>query len=130
VPELQGPNFARHIIPLLKDHGNVVFTNGDLDGWAGGSIGLLPVVERDHDDNWTGATLAYDFENLDGKFGGLSKHEHNVAFVVYRNASHCTDTHTNTWHTPNEPVAWRQQRALAMDYAVEFARSNQRHSIV
>lgn len=108
-------------MPLLKEYGNLVFTNGDLDGWAGGSLGLLPVVEGDREESSLGA-LMYDIGNIDAKDGGLSKHS-NIAYVVYRNASHCTDTHTNTWHTPNEPAEWKKQRALAMDYAVEFARS-------
>jgi hypothetical protein len=44
-----------------------------------------------------------------------------LAFVVYENASHCTDTHTYTWNQPGEPPAWRKQRAQAMDYAAQFA---------
>lgn len=44
-----------------------------------------------------------------------------VAFIVYKNASHCTDTHTYAWQTPGEPAAWKQQRAEAMDHAVAFA---------
>jgi hypothetical protein len=124
-------------MPLLKEYGNVVFTNGDLDGWAGGSLGLLPVVEGPLEaeaygtssSSSSGASLMFDIENLDSKTGGLSQHKSNIAFVVYRNASHCTDTHTNTWANPYEPPEWRKQRALAMDYAVEFARSAKKHSV-
>jgi hypothetical protein len=38
VLELQSPGFARHTRELLAKLGGVVFTNGDLDGWAGGSL--------------------------------------------------------------------------------------------
>ena len=123
VPEIQGPGFARHILPLLKKHGNVVFTNGDLDGWAGGSLGLLPIKPNNYQDSDPDAAV-YEFGNLDDKYGGLDKQKSRVAFVVYRNASHCTDTHTNTWDTPNEPEKWKRQRAQAINYAVEFARTN------
>lgn len=139
LPDLRGPGFARHIMPLLKEYGNVVFTNGDLDGWAGGSLGLLPNVEEEggpdsgdmlySSGSSGGASLMFDIENLDSKTAGLSQRHHNVAFVVYRNASHCTDTHTNTWADRNEPPEWKKQRALAMDYAVEFARSAKKQSV-
>jgi len=116
-------------MPLLKEYGGVVFTNGDLDGWAGGSLGLLPAtelnvtVQSDKDIQVPVPKKQDDF----GKDGGLDEHS-RVAFVVYRNASHCTDTHTNTWRTPDEPPEWAKQRALAMDYAAAFARLNkQRH---
>jgi hypothetical protein len=133
VPQLHAPGFARHIMPLLQEYGNVVFTNGDLDGWAGGSLGLLPVVGREQSSssNVGSGALMYDISvDLDAKNGGLSAHHSHVAFVVYKNASHCTDTHTNTWADPNEPPEWRKQRALAMDYAVGFAKSNKRESVV
>lgn len=102
-----------------------MFTNGDLDGWAGGSLGLLP-IGRDSQQPVIEDAYLHEFGDFDSKYGGLTKHQSRVAFVVYRNASHCTDTHTNTWQTPGEPEKWRRQRALAMNYAVEFARTNRR----
>lgn len=164
MPELRGPGFARHIMPLLKDIGGVVFTNGALDGWAGGSLGLLPNTageithslpssqqqaavkpasdesldapdnanfnrrhgggqKQKEDEAAAVGGLMHELfvGDLDSPTGGLSKRHSNIAFVVYKNASHCTDTHTDMW-AANEPPAWKEQRALAMDLAVRFAR--------
>jgi hypothetical protein len=126
VPEIHGPGFARHIMPLLKEYGNVVFTNGDLDGWAGGSLGLLPLGRDTPQVISSEDAYLHEFGDFSAKYGGLTKRKSRVAFVVYRNASHCTDTHTNTWRTPGEPEKWKRQRAIAMNYAVEFARNSKR----
>jgi hypothetical protein len=53
--------------------------------------------------------------------GGLPPALERVAFITYRNASHCTDTHTYAWQTPGEPPEWKAQRAEAMDRAAAFA---------
>jgi hypothetical protein len=47
-----------------------------------------------------------------------------IVFVMYANASHCTDTHTNMWG--GWGAQWQAQRAQAMDMAAFFARSNAR----
>lgn len=53
--------------------------------------------------------------------GVAASRQARLAFVVYEGASHCTDTHTYTWNQPGQSSAWRQQRAQAMEYAVQFA---------
>lgn len=42
LPTPHGPPFAQHILRELRRVGGVVFTNGDADGWAGGSLGIRP----------------------------------------------------------------------------------------
>ena len=69
-----------------------MFTNGDRDGWAGGSI-----VE--------------------------SRYGYKMATIVYKNASHCTDTHSFNWENPNEPPEYKGQRMEAVDNAVKWLES-------
>ena len=125
-----------------------MFTNGDLDGWAGGSLGVTstdgqddtgegqepygqpPPERRQQPRSGNSASLSGsanltsygdapdDSMDCDGDEPSCP----GVAYVVYKNASHCTDTHSYAYQTPGEPSAWKQQRAEAMDRAVAFAR--------
>jgi len=153
IPRMKAPWFLKNIRSLLLVHGGVVFTNGDLDGWAGGSAMSYRDM-WDLNDAQTAQSIhkraAWGFDHLAHgaqtaisfsrkllsremwHFPGIStdlgiarmnslQKPGQLAFVTYTNASHCTDTHTNTWNSPGQRLKWRQQRAEAMDYAVAFA---------
>jgi len=125
---------------LLDREGGVVITDGGLDAWAGGSVGVdlsgddvvqaqiagakqVDIPARDGQ-SWVKAlstaasSTAVDPEAVDSSYKGAHL---GVTFITYRNASHCTDTHTYAWQTPGEPPAWKQQRADAMDRAAAYA---------
>jgi hypothetical protein len=76
-------------------------------------------TEHDQSDDAEDAQLdTRDGRQHDGRnVGGVAR----VAFITYKNASHCTDTHTYAWQTPGEPPEWKRQRAEAMTRAAEFA---------
>lgn len=126
LPAFRPPAVASHAARMVLEVGSIVFTNGELDPWAGGSWTALNDIR---------ATLAAGggaFLPADGQteqfiqsieVEGLQtgRSPHSLAFVVYSNASHCTDTHTYTWDQPGQPPVWKQQRAKAMNYAVRFA---------
>lgn len=235
IAPLHSPGFARNFMRLLRREGGIVFTNGDLDGWAGGSLGVnldslkgqkgISKAEQGqgHAEGVHVSSLAADGAGAAAQVhaaltsvntasaneaagagttsaspavgsssgsdsssssiasrargkpphkapkqrpsreepehrppGHYEYHEHEqqqheheqqqqqhhyqhpeeedqgdatdkagsvekVAFITYKNASHCTDTHTYAWQTPGEPAEWKQQRAEAMDRAVAFA---------
>lgn len=120
---LHSPGFARNFMRLLRREGGVVFTNGDLDGWAGGSLSGNATDEHHY------YSPPEDLRREDGQLkqadGGRDappqQWRERVAFITYKGASHCTDTHTYAWQTPGEPAEWKQQRAEAMDRAAGFA---------
>uniref|UniRef100_A0A383WGA6 Serine carboxypeptidase S28-domain-containing protein n=1 Tax=Tetradesmus obliquus TaxID=3088 RepID=A0A383WGA6_TETOB len=146
LPQLQPPWFMRDVARLSLEVGGLVFTGGSLDPWQGGAWASLEDVQataasgggrlitrKGHDD---------DDEAISSDAGTQQRSEHvaqyagsaaaagaasgqaRLAFVVYEGASHCTDTHTYTWNQPGQPPAWKQQRAQAMDYAVQFAQQH------
>lgn len=43
-----------------------------------------------------------------------------MAVIVYKNASHCTDTHSFNWNNTAEPPEYKLQRAEAMDAAAAW----------
>ena len=92
VPKPKPAYVAVRFMEKLKEIGHVVFTNGDLDGWSGGSI----------------------LESIRGM---------DIAAVVYKNASHCTDTHSFNWNNTAEPEEYKIQRARAMDAAAIWMES-------
>jgi hypothetical protein len=140
IKPLHSPGFARNFMRLLRREGGVVFTNGDLDGWAGGSLSgsetdaahdYYSSPDGDHGPKMEDAKLKqsdspHDSDGPPGRDGppsgpGQENWRERVAFITYKGASHCTDTHTYAWQTPGEPAEWKQQRAEAMDRAAAFA---------
>ena len=147
IPRMEAPSYARGFMRLLHQVGGVVFTNGDLDGWAGGSLGVTSTNQQDDtgDDQMPygqpsperhqparrgdtasvlGSANLTSYEDGPDDSTGCGFEEPScpgVSYVVYRNASHCTDVHTYAYQTPGEPSAWKQQRAQAIDRAVAFA---------
>lgn len=135
LPAYQAPAFVTTIKQLVEEIGGIVFTNGELDTWAGGSwTSLADVLATPSTGNDTASSAdATEGFGTKGRFSAhtsLQPQDVNskiqpygqLAFVVYKNASHCTDTHTSTWNQPGEPAVWKQQRAEAMDHAVRMAR--------
>ncbi|KAF8060566.1 hypothetical protein HT031_004743 [Scenedesmus sp. PABB004] len=127
VPPLRAPGFARDIKRLVLQHGGIVFTNGELDGWAGGSIW----GPADLEDGGGGAAAAS--RRLAGRRGGVPPagdwldERRRLGFVMYRGAAHCTDTHVANWANPLPAEArYRAQRARAMDWAARLAAGSAR----
>jgi hypothetical protein len=94
VPALKPAEVMRKSYQLLEKVGGVVFTNGELDGWSGGS-------PRSAKDLTTKSNAAP-----------------GVAYVTYPGTSHCSDL---LWFDPLEPPGRKELRRQAMDKAAEFA---------
>jgi hypothetical protein len=94
VPALKPAEVMRKSYQLLEKVGGVVFTNGELDGWMGGS----PTSTKD---------LATKSNAVPG-----------FAYVTYPGTSHCTDFN---FFDPLEPPGRKDLRRQAMDKAAEFA---------
>lgn len=138
MPALAGPPFAQNIRAELRRVGGVVFTNGDLDGWAGGSVGLEPRLPQSQEQE--GGSSSGTASSPGSQQPPQQQQQQQepwqwpadyprLAFVVYANASHCTDTHLNTWGMKDEPAAYQGQRAQAVDIAVSFAQQHRRHAM-
>lgn len=118
LPERKSPRFMLDMQQLCKT-GGIVFTNGDLDGWAGGSFQSFKELQ---------AAIAAGFAG-NARHGGKwwdagDAAAARIAFVTYKGASHCTDTHSYNWANPTgqEQGIYKRQRAQAMDYAAKFMR--------
>lgn len=92
VPQLKPASVMADGPKLISQVGGVVFVNGQLDGWSGGS----PKSTAD---------LAPT-----GPVG--------LAYVTYPRGSHCTDFND---YNPLGPSEWKPLRRQAMDAAVGFA---------
>jgi hypothetical protein len=187
VPRLQGPPFAQRIHEDLQTIQGVVFTNGvchvvgstskraptlaltlpsrhppcagDLDGWAGGSLGVEPKLRPPPGFGagaWQGTGRALHAagsletasaappqqeeererqRRREERRGPSDEEERDearaaaaprLASITYAGASHCTDTHLDTWAQEGEPPEWKKQRAQAMNTAAGFARQSRR----
>jgi hypothetical protein len=86
IPERRSPAFMLDMQQLCKT-GSIVFTNGDLDGWAGGSFQSFKELQ---------AAIAAASASLrhGGGYKGWDDGDaaRRIAFVTYKGASHCTGT--------------------------------------
>lgn len=126
LPDLRPPSFAVDIKTLVLRYQGIVFTNGDADGWSGGSYysckelyGPAGVQQSSQHFSDVGSEVT---TAAAGNVRPSHSYQPLVAFIDYHGASHCTDTHTFNWGNPADPVDYRHQRARAMDYAAEFMR--------
>eukprot|EP00878_Enallax_costatus_P027156 GHUV01029210.1.p1 GENE.GHUV01029210.1~~GHUV01029210.1.p1 ORF type:complete len:380 (+),score=84.69 GHUV01029210.1:552-1691(+) len=125
LPDLQPPKFAVGIKQLVEKYGGIVFTNGDADGWSGGSYYSYKDIVRVSQHFVNNSSLSSPKHSQAAQHGSTTASQPPlVAFVVYPGAGHCTDTHTFNWDNPMEPLAYKHRRALAMDYAARFMRQS------
>ncbi|WIA22938.1 hypothetical protein OEZ86_009871 [Tetradesmus obliquus] len=152
LPRLKVPAVAADVKRLLREVGGVVFTNGEFDGWAGGSFlsdeDVRPaahstVKTRQQQQQQSGAAASQGLPpassisrrlaaagSASSSSSSSTAAKARVAFVSYKGASHCTDTHNLAVHSPaQQPSSWARQRRRAMQYAQQFA-DRQRRSML
>lgn len=82
--------------PLLSNLGGVVFTNGQLDPWSGGS----PRSDKD--------------------LKASPRSPAGIDYITYTGVAHCNDF---SWYQPFEAAGNKALRARAIGTAVEFAQA-------
>eukprot|EP00775_Hariotina_reticulata_P008145 gene8145-8338_t len=131
IPRLEAPRFAANLRRLIRKTGGVIFTNGEIDTWAGGSWLALSDVQQNYNNSSNSSSEVAKGRQLHAPADAtvvalgspamganhlLVAAHAQVAFVVYRKSSHCTDVHNYNWAAPDEPPLLKQQRAAAMDW--------------